>query len=113
MCRCGVTVFWGGREQNSLSGLQSGEAEPPIGDKASGKAWGVTYPIGHVPAEHHPGLLLSLLGPIQHDAKSSIDHFTPARGKGVSRSLSRPAPAWSQQKNTHIWGHFGSLGSRR
>lgn len=40
-----------------------------------------THSVGDVPAEHHPGLLLSLLGPVQHEAKSPIDHLTPARGK--------------------------------
>ena len=65
-----------GREQ----GLQS----------AQGRALGVlavTHSVGDVPAEHPPGLLLSVLSPVQHKAKAPVDHLAPARSQRVSGSL--------------------------
>lgn len=85
------TVCWEGGEQNSDPGLWPQEAWPLTGRQGQGVAW-VTYSIGDVPAEHHPGLVLSLRGPVQHEAKAPIDHLTPARGKEVSRPLPGPTP---------------------
>lgn len=63
----------------------------------------MTYSIGDIPTEHHLGLLLGLLGPIQHEAKTPIDYLTPARGKRVSRSfLLGPDLAQSRQKCTRV-----------
>lgn len=39
------------------------------------------YSIGNIPAEHHLSPFFSLLGPIQNQAKSPIDHFTPKKEK--------------------------------
>lgn len=87
----------GGR---TLSWVCSLERQSPAWREGPWKGLDVTYSIGDIPAKHHLGLLLSLLGPVQHEAKSSVDHLTPTRGKEVSR----PAPAWSRKTCTHIWG---------
>lgn len=106
-CHAGVaSLFSGGKGSGTLSRRQG---PPGRGEEARGKAGGVTHPVRDVPVEHHLGLLLSLLGPVQHEAKSPIDHLTPAGGKGVSR----PDPAWSRQKCTHVLGTFRSIGSWR
>lgn len=53
------------------------------------------YPIGNIPAEHHLSSLFSLRGPIQNQAKSPIDHFTPKKKQNQQKCKN------SNQKNAN------------
>lgn len=92
------------RGQRVSRAVREARPDRTVPREGPGKGLDVTYSVGDIPAEHHPGLLLGLLGPVQHEAKPSIDHLTPVGGKEFPRPFSRPAPAWSGRKCTHIWG---------
>lgn len=55
------------------------------------------YSIGNIPAEHHLSSFFSLCGPIQNQAESPIDHFTPENMN--IREFNRKN--WSQSHKTY------------
>lgn len=89
--------------QNSVSGLQSEGAEPPLEREGREEVWGDLFHWRRPIWEHHLGLLLSLLGPIQHEAKTPVDYLTLVRSKRVFKSLLGPNPAQSRQKHMWVW----------